>query len=455
MNVAGPQMIIGLVIGIFLLILLVLKTKTHPFMALIITSTVTGLIGGMAPTKVVEAITGGFGETLAASGIVIGFGVMLGRILEVSGASERLAYTFIRWLGKHREEWAMAATGYVISIPVFVDAAFVILTSLVKSISRSTGKSVISIGVALAAGLVVTHSLVPPTPGPLGVAGIFKVDLGQMILWGLLLGLPIVVSGVIYAKWLGKKIYQVPDESGTEWERPEKPLEMAEYVQMQEDKNLPSTFKSIMPIILPIILIFLNTLVSALNVEGAVVEYIQLLGSPIIAIALGLILAVYTLTIDLSNSEAVHRMEEGIKDSGAILLVVGGGGALGQVVTASGAGDYIANTLASTAIPLVLLPFVIASIIRIIQGNGTVAMITAAAISAPILSGSDVNMVLAALAACSGSLVFSYFNDSLFWVVNRMLGIKEVKEQLLVWSVPTTIMWSVSLVFLLFANMIV
>ena len=455
MNVAGPQMIFGLVIGIFLLILLVLKTKTHPFMALIITSTVTGLIGGMTPTNVVDAITGGFGETLAASGIVIGFGVMLGRILEVSGASERLAYTFIRWLGKHREEWAMAATGYVISIPVFVDAAFVILTSLVKSISRSTGKSVISIGVALAVGLVVTHSLVPPTPGPLGVAGIFKVDLGQMIFWGLLLGVPIVISGVIYAKWLGKKIYQIPDETGTEWERPEKPLNMDEYIQIQEEKNLPSITKSMMPIILPIILIFLNTLVSALNFEGAVVEYIQLLGSPIIAIAIGLILAVYTLTIDLSNSEAIQRMEEGIKDSGAILLVVGGGGALGQVVTASGAGDYIANALASTAIPLVLLPFVIASIIRIIQGNGTVAMITAAAISAPILSGSDVNMVLAALAACSGSMVFSYFNDSLFWVVNRMLGIKEVKEQLLVWSVPTTITWAVSLVMLLFANMIV
>lgn len=230
---------------------------------------------------------------------------------------------------------------------------------------------------------------------------------------------------------------------------------MDEYIQIQEDKNLPSITKSMMPIILPIILIFLNTLVSALNFEGAVVEYIQLLGSPIIAIAIGLILAVYTLTIDLSNSEAIQRMEEGIKDSGAILLVVGGGGALGQVVTASGAGDYIANALASTAIPLVLLPFVIASIIRIIQGNGTVAMITAAAISAPILSGSDVNMVLAALAACSGSMVFSYFNDSLFWVVNRMLGIKEVKEQLLVWSVPTTITWAVSLVMLLLANMIV
>lgn len=441
MNVSGSQMIIGLVIGVFILVILVLKTKTHPFMALIITSTVTGLIGGLTPVEVVSAIEDGFGVTLASSGIVIGFGVMLGRILEVSGASERLAFTFIKWLGKHREEWAMAATGYIISIPVFCDAAFVILTSLVKGIARSTKKSVITIGVALAVGLVVTHSTVPPTPGPLGVASIFKVDLGVMILWGLLISIPIVIVGVLYAQWLGKRIYQLPTEDGTGWERPEQPTSLDEYYEIQESKNLPSLFNSMMPIVLPIILIFLNTFISSLNIEGQFVEYVQLLGSPIIAIAIGVVFATFALMNNINKDQAIERMEDGIKDGGTILLVVGGGGALGHVVTESGAGDYIAESLAQTAIPLVLLPFVIASIVRIIQGNGTVAMITAAAISAPILSGTDVNMVLAALAATTGSLVFSYFNDSFFWVVNRMLGIKDVKEQILTWAIPTTITW--------------
>src|SRR5699024_531616 len=441
MNVSGSQMIIGLIIGVFILVILVLKTKTHPFMALIITSTVTGLIGGLTPVEVVSAIEDGFGVTLASSGIVIGFGVMLGRILEVSGASERLAYTFIKWLGKHREEWAMAATGYIISIPVFCDAAFVILTSLVKGIARSTKKSVITIGVALAVGLVVTHSTVPPTPGPLGVASIFKVDLGVMILWGLLISIPIVIVGVLYAQWLGKKIYQLPTEDGTGWERPEQPISLEEYYEIQEGKNLPSLFNAMMPIVLPIILIFLNTFISSLNIEGHFVEYVQLIGSPIIAIAIGVVSATFALMSNINKDQAIERMEDGIKDGGTILLVVGGGGALGHVVTESGAGDYIAESLAQTAIPLVLLPFVIASIVRIIQGNGTVAMITAAAISAPILSGTDVNMVLAALAATTGSLVFSYFNDSFFWVVNRMLGIKDVKEQILTWAIPTTITW--------------
>lgn len=455
MNVSGSQMIIGLAIGVFLLVVLVLKTKTHPFMALIITSTVTGLIGGLTPVEVVSAIEDGFGATLASSGIVIGFGVMLGRILEVSGASERLAYTFIRWLGKHREEWAMAATGYIISIPVFCDAAFVILTSLVKSVARSTRKSVLTIGVALAVGLVVTHSTVPPTPGPLGVASIFEVDLGIMIFWGLIISIPIIVSGVLYAKWLGNKIYQLPNEDGTDWERPEQPATLDEFYQIQEDKNLPSVFKAVMPIFLPIILIFLNTLLSAMNLEGTFVEYIQLLGSPIIAIAIGLVFATMTLMKDINKEQAINRMEDGIRDGGTILLVVGGGGALGHVVTESGAGDYIANALSQTAIPLVLLPFVIASIIRIIQGNGTVAMITAAAISAPILAGTGANMVLAALAATTGSLVFSYFNDSFFWVVNRMLGIKDVKEQILTWAVPTTITWLCAGVLIVAASFVV
>lgn len=455
MDVSGAQMIVGLVIGVLFLIFLVLRTKIHAFLALIISATITGLIGGMTPTKVVDAITNGFGSTLSSIGIVIGLGVMIGRILEVSGASERLAYTFVKLLGRHREEWAMAVTGYIVSIPVFVDSAFVILTPLVKAISRKTGKSVLAIGVALGVGLVVTHSTVPPTPGPLGVAGIFGVDVGQMIFWGMLLGLPLAVSGIFYAKWLGKKIYQLPDESGIDWERPEQPQTLEEYKQMEENKNLPSLFKAVLPIFLPIVLIFLNTLVSALEVEGAVVEYIELLGSPIIAVAIGLIFAIYTLTGTLKRTEAIDRMEEGIQSAGIILLVTGAGGALGQVLTASGAGDYIAEALAATAIPAVLLPFVIATIVRLVQGSGTVAMITAASISAPILSGLDVNMVLAALAATSGTLVFSYFNDSLFWVVNRMLGIKDVKEQMLTWSVPTTIAWFVSLVIIVVASFIV
>ena len=463
MEVSGTQMILGLIIGVAILILLVLKTKVHAFIALIIAASITGIVGGMNPADVVNEITSGFGTTLGSIGIVIGFGVMMGRILEVSGAAERLAYTLIEKLGKYKEEWAMAAAGYVISIPIFVDSAFVILNPLVKALSRKTGKSVVALGVALGIGLAATHHAIPPTPGPLGVAGIFGADIGMMILAGIIFAIPIVIVGVLYAKWIGNKIYQLPNEAGDDFIRPDERRAYDEFLEAvnERGKELPSFTKSIMPILVPIILIFLNTTLVALNETGVFVtnemflSYAQFIGNPIIAVGIGLLIAIYTLSNHLRRSETLDRMEEGIASAGIILLVTGAGGALGNVLRASGAGDYIATQIAQWPIPAILVPFFIATVVRLIQGSGTVAMITGASISAPILVNLDVNLVLAAQAAAFGAMIFSYFNDSLFWVVNRMLGIKEVKEQLLVWSVPTTLGWGVSLVMLLLADFVV
>ncbi|MEC5423094.1 gluconate:H+ symporter [Virgibacillus sp. C22-A2] len=463
MEVSGTQMIIGLVLGIALLIILVLKTKIHAFIALLIAASVTGIVGGMNPTDVISTITNGFGSTLGSIGIIIGLGVMMGRILEVSGAAEKLAYTLVKKLGKKKEEWAMAVAGYVVAIPIFVDSAFVILQPLVKAISRKTGKSVIGIGVALAIGLATTHHAVPPTPGPLGVAGIFGADVGLMILVGLLFSVPIIISGVLYAKWIGSKIHQVPAEEGEGFVRLDEGQVYKEFLEEVDDreKELPSFTKAIMPILIPIILIFINTTLGALHDSGMMtlnetfLSYAQFIGNPVIAVGLGLIVAIYTLTNHLRKSDTLDRMEEGIKTAGIILLLTGAGGALGEVLRASGTGDLIAQQVAQWAIPAVLVPFFIATFVRLVQGSGTVAMITAASISAPIVASLDVNLVLAAQAAALGAMIFSYFNDSLFWVVNRMLGIKNVKEQILVWSVPTTIAWAVSLVMLLIADFVV
>lgn len=454
MEVSGSQMILGLALGVIILIFLVLKTKIHAFLALIIVASITGLVGGMAAPDVVSAISAGFGSTLGSIGIVIGFGVMMGRILEVSGAAEKMAYTIVKWLGKRKEEWAMAITGYIVSIPIFVDSAFVILTPLVKALSKKTGKSVLALGVALGVGLVATHHAVPPTPGPLGVAGIFGVDVGLMAIWGLIFAIPIVIIGVLYAKWLGKKIYQIPDETGLGYVRPSHPITVQEFLESKEEKNLPSLTRSLLPIVVPILLIFVNTTVSALKLEGGIYNYIKFFGSPVIAVGIGLLFAIYGLYNHVKQSEAIERMEEGIKTAGIILLVTGAGGALGNVLRESGSGDYIGEQIANMNLPAILIPFVIATLVRLIQGSGTVAMITAASISAPILSGLNVNMALAAQAAALGAMVFSYFNDSLFWVLNRLLGIKDVKEQILTWSIPTTLAWFTSLIALLIANMI-
>jgi gluconate:H+ symporter, GntP family len=455
MEPTGIQMVSGLILGVIVLILLVLKTKIHAFLALIIGASIAGLVGGMVPGDVAGAISAGFGSTLASVGIVIGLGVMMGRILEVTGAAETLAYSLIKFVGKKKEEWAMAIAGYVISIPIFVDSAFVILNPLVKTLSKRTGKSVIAIGVSLAVGLVITHSLVPPTPGPLGVAGIFGIDIGLMIALGLAFGIPLMITGVLYAKWLGKKIYQVPDDSESGYSRPEKQISYPEVVEIinERAKELPSFSRSILPILIPIILIFVNTTLSALELKEGFYGVLIFLGQPIIAVALGVIASIYALAGQLSRKDTLEEMEKGIQDAGIILLVTGAGGALGNVLRESGAGDYIAQQIADLPLPAILIPFFVATMVRLVQGSGTVAMITAASISAPILAQLDVNMALAAQAASMGALIFSYFNDSFFWVVNRMLGIKDVKEQIMVWSVPTTLMWFVGLILLLIANM--
>ena len=189
-------------------------------------------------------------------------------------------------------------------------------------------------------------------------------------------------------------------------------------------------------------------------IEGSVVSLINFIGAPVIAVGIGLIISIYGLAGRFSREETLEHMENGIKSAGIILLVTGGGGALGAVLRESGAGDYIANLITKTAIPPMLLPFIISTLVRLIQGSGTVAMITAASITAPILAGLNVNPVFGALSACIGSLMFSHFNDSFFWVVNRILGITDAKEQIQVWSVTTTIAWAVGLVELLIVSAI-
>lgn len=452
--------IIGLAVAIFVLIFLVLRTRVHALLAMLIAAAIAGLSGGLTAAETVTVITKGFGSTLGSIGIVIGLGVMMGRVLEVSGAAEQIAYSFIKWLGKKREEWALAITGYIVSIPIFVDSAFVILYPLAKALAKNGKRSILTLGVALAGGLVVTHHTVPPTPGPLGVAGIFGVDVGAMILAGMALAVPCVIGIVFYAKWLGTKYPEfMPDETGSE----DLKEVHARYMEEKANKPLPSLFLSLLPIITPILLIFINAinglLLKMATFQGMddnwYFQSFQFLGAPIIALSISVLISVYTLMPKASKEEVIDRMEEGLQAAGIILLVTGAGGALGAVLRDSGTGTILAEHVANLPITPVLIPFIIATLVRLIQGSGTVAMITAASISAPIISQiPDINLLVAAQAATMGSLFFGYFNDSLYWVVNRMMGIKDVKQQMIVWSIPTTIAWAIGLVGVLILDVV-
>jgi len=451
-NPSDLQLILSLVIGVAFLIFLILKTKVHTFLALMIASIVVGVIAGMKPGELITSVQGGFGSTLGGIGIIIGFGVMLGQVFEMSGAAERMARTFLKLFGKGREEMAMALTGFIVSIPVFVDSAFIMLFSMVKAISKTSKKSILGLAVPLAGGAVITHSMVPPTPGPLGVAGAFGVDVGEFFLLGFVIAIPMAIGTTIYGKMLGNKIYQLPAEDGEGWIRPSAILPGIDLSKAEESGDLPSAFLAFFPIIITLVLIFVNTILGMMELTEGIFSVLRFLGTPMIALGIGLLVAIYTLARKVGRENLLADMEKGIKSAGVIILVTGAGGALGRVLYTSGVGEHIANQITATAIPVILLPFFVSTIIRFAQGSGTVAMITAAGITAPIVIAADGNALLGAFAACAGSLFFSYFNDSLFWVVNRLCGIENVKEQMRTWSITTTIAWGIGLVSILILN---
>lgn len=464
-GLSGERMLIGLAIGIAVLIFLVLKTKVQAFLALIICTVIVGVVGGMPLLNttievdgvektfgIINSITSGFGGTLGSIGIIIGFGVMMGQIFEVTGAAKRMAYTFLKLFGKKREEEALALTGFLVSIPIFCDSGFVVLAPIAKAISRATKKSFIGLGVALAAGLVITHSLVPPTPGPLGVCGIFGIDVGSFILLTIILALPMTIACIAYSRlYLSKKYYRIPNEDGEVVEAPYREPDYDGAFAM-DMSGVPGALESFMPLLVPIVLILINTVATAVGATTGIMEILIFLGQPIVAVGIGLLVAIFTLGRKLDRHTCLSEMEKGMMSAGIIMLVTGGGGALGQIIKDSGLGNFMAEGLAQTAIPIVVLPLLISTAMRFIQGSGTVAMTTAASISAPIIIASGASPLLGAIACCVGSLFFGYFNDSYFWVVNRTLGVSEAKDQLRVWSVTSTIAWAVGVVEVLALN---
>ena len=457
MDVGSWQMIAGLVVGISVLVGLILYSRIHAFPALIIAAIVTGLVGGMPFSKVIASVTKGFGGTLGSIGIIIGFGIMMGAIFEKSGAAKRMARVFLNLFGKGREEIALATTGFIVSIPIFCDSGFVILSPLAKAISRATGKSLITLGVALAAGLVITHHLIPPTPGPVASAEYFNVPLGDMILFGLLLAIPQTIASIIYARYIGNKVFRLPAQDSDDG-FVDKPYAIGAGGQWMEedDSKLPSAWKSFAPILIPVVLILLGTFTTALVPKaervGLMFSLIDGLGSPVVAVGIGLVFAAFFLTDGMSRKDVVNTMDDSVKQAGIILLVTGGGGALGMVLRDSGAGTHVANLIATMHLPAVILPLAIATIVRLMQGSGTVAMVTSASIVAPMAATLGLNPTLGALACCTGAFIFSYFNDSYYWVVTRMLGVSDVREQIRIWSVTTTICWAVGCTILIIAG---
>ncbi|WP_099159265.1 GntP family permease [Virgibacillus ndiopensis] len=426
------------VFGVALLLFLVIRTKLQAFIALLVVSYIIGLLSGMSPEKILQAVNDGMGGTVAEIAVIIGVGSMFGEILKVSGGAERLAMTLMDKFGEKRVNWALMLTGFIISIPVFLDVAFVILVPILYSLAQKTKKSLLYFAIPLLAGLAVTHSFVPPTPGPIAVASLLDANIGWVILFGLIAGIPAaILAGPVFGTYISKKIHvEVPKEMLKN---------MAEEARgKQYDKELPS-FKMIASLILlPLFLILLNTFASAsLAEDSSLRTALTFIGNPGVALTITALLTFYLLGTrrGYSKSEIQDIATKSLEPAGIIILITGAGGVFGQVLVETGIGDVIADTMTNLNIPVLVFAFLVASAVRIAQGSATVAMVTAASLITPVINTLGLEgpiLALLVITIASGATIASHVNDSGFWLVNRFLGLSE-KDTLKSWTVMETI----------------
>jgi GntP family gluconate:H+ symporter len=390
------------------------KLKLHPFLALIAAALIFGLFSGMPFDVIITSVNDGFGSTLGSIGLVIILGVIIGAFLENSGGVYGLAEQMLKIVGTKRVATAMAAIGYLVSIPVFADSGFVILSSLNRALTKRAGLSLAGTSVALAMGLLASHTMVPPTPGPIAVAGILGADLGLVIFWGVVASILSLFPVMMFVKMVVSKIYIDPNPDLTD--------ELLE----QKMEEAPGMVRSSLPIIVPIVLIVMKSLNGYLSLVTIVPvkNVIDFVGTPVIALLIGFSFALLTpKKLEKSMLSIDGWVGAALKDAAIILMITGAGGVFGKVLQNSSLPEEIGLMLGTAALGL-WLPFIISAALKSAQGSSTVAMITTASIVLPLLPtmglSSEISVAFSVLAIGAGSAVVSHANDSFFWIVTQM-----------------------------------
>jgi GntP family gluconate:H+ symporter len=408
-------LIIVLLICIIFIVVSSTRIKLHPFLALLFASVGFGLLTGMPLSEIVTSINSGFGSTLGYIGIVIVAGTIIGTFLEHSGGAYTLAESILRMIGRKRVPLLMSLIGWIVSIPVFADSGFVILSPLNKALSKSAKISLAGPAIALSLGLTSAHCLVPPTPGPIAAAGILEANLGLVILFGLPVSFLALLAGYIFSIKIAAKVHIDPNP------------DISEDEIKQKMKEAPSAFKALIPIFIPIILIVMKSLsdfpTNPLG-EGIIKLFFGFTGEPTIALLIGVLLA---FLLPAERFKGIFSGEgwvgKSLVNAATIILITGAGGAFGKVLQNSSLADVIGGALSNASLGI-WLPFIIAATLKTTQGSSTVAIITTASIIAPLLASlgfsSDIAKALIVLAIGSGAMVVSHANDSFFWVVTQM-----------------------------------
>ena len=428
----GVPFVIVFILAIVVMIVMISKFKIHPFLSIMLVSMILGLIGGIPLIDGVDAdgnkisgiaavIGSGFSSTFTSIGIVIIFGAMIGSFLEATGAALKLADIVVKLVGEKHPELAIELMGWIVSIPVFCDSGFVVLNPIRKAMVKRTGASSVAMTVCLSAGLYASHVFIPPTPGPIAAANTLNVGEHLLLVMGLgaLVSIPALAGSYFYAKYVGKKV-KATDEADS-----------GETVQSYEELvasygKLPGGFMSLAPIVIPIVLMALSNVSSILKWEGALATACTFLGTPIIALAVGVIFGIIVVIQSHMADKLYDLTNETLKTVGPILFVTAAGGVLGKVISSTSLVTFITDNAASLQTIGIFFPFLLAAILKTAQGSSTVAITTTAGIMAPLMGalgmGPPVMGALCVMAIGAGAMTVSHANDSYFWVVTNFGG---------------------------------
>ena len=424
----------SLIIGIFLLLVQVIKFRFSPFIALLTSSIAIGLLSGLDGEIIINNIQEGMGSTLGYIAVIVGLGAMFGAILESTGGAKQITNYLLTKFGEKKSQWALLTSGFFIAIPVFFDVAFILLLPVIYSLQKKSNKSLVYYALPLLAGLAVTHAFIPPTPGPVAVSQILGADLGYVMLFGLIVGIPSAIfSGIIFTNFITSRIKFTSREVFE--------------ANIIETSKIPSIRSVLMIILLPLILIIFRSLVDTdiLNISNEKLsDFIKFVGHPFSALIIANIIAWYFLGIKLGIDK--KKLEKIISKSfapaGAIILITGAGGVLKQVLIELDIGKLLAQNIFSSSELILVAAFICAVLIRVLQGSSTVAMITSASLVSPLLIdkvNDPVQLSLIVISIAAGASTFSHVNDSGFWLVNQYLGLS-MKKTFLSWTLMTTVL---------------
>lgn len=430
-------------LGVLLLLLLMVVFKLNAFISLIIVSLIVAVLEGMTPLEAIASVEKGLGSTLGHLALVLGFGAMLGKLMADSGGAQRITMTLIDRFGIGKIQWATMLTGFVIGIALFYETGFIILIPLVFTIAQAARLPVLYVGMPLVAALITTHGFLPPHPGPTAIANVFQANMGQTLLVGIILAIPaVLVGGLLFTKLFKKDQLHA--------HIPKNLFNPKEFTE----EEMPSFGISIFTAVLPVLLMTFRAFLEIFFPSSPLLPTAEFLGEPAIALLISVLLAIYTFGLGRGKSmqEVMKSITDSIGSIAMILLIIAGGGAFKQVLIDSGVDQYIAGIMQGSTLSPLLLTWLIAAVLRVSLGSATVAGLTAAGISAPLIGLTGVSPELMVIATGAGSITFSHVNDAGFWIYKEYFNLS-MAQTFKTWTLMVTVLSLVGLAGVLVADL--